>query len=184
MGFEDVPKKPVGDDIDAKRVAMAKMADSAVKSEGRVRLEDQISGMASHLETVSGNDWAEFRSLVNDLDMTDEETQAVGETIAMLQSMRPEFSDERRKATLESLARRSKIIEVATAQKVFDRLPDHNWDDNKKSLILSTATRLMEALSYVSSEQDTAEAVERRGLIISKDEVQEAIERGKNLNIV
>lgn len=200
MGFEDFPKRPqvvpngdqsVGqpqgrpteEELLAKRVAMAKMAGSAVESLERVMLETQLSGMASNLESVTGNDWAEFRSLVKILDMTDEEAQAAEETIVMLQSMRSEYSEERRRAALESLARRSKIIDVAIALKTFDRLP-RETTQGKSDAIREGATRLMEALSYISNEQDVKESVERRGLIIPKDEMQEAIERGKQLNIV
>lgn len=200
MGFEDLPKqpqvipnrdqsvgqpqgKPTEEELLAKRVAMAKMAGSAEVSLRRVEFENQLSGMTHHLESLNGNDWAEFRSLVGTLDMTDEEAQAVDEVITMLLAMRPEFSEERRKASLQSFARRSKIIDVAIASKTFDRLP-RETTQGKVDGIRSATTSLMEALSHLSSEQDVKESVERRGLIISRDEVQEAVERGKRLNIV
>ncbi len=200
MGFEDFPKIPevgskgdqsVGqsteklteEELLAKRVAMAKMAGSAVESLKRVEFEKQLSGMASNMESLSGHDWAEFRSLIRTLEMTDEESQAVDEVITMLQAMRPEFSEERRRTSLESFARRSKVIDVAIALKTFDRLSGTKTQ-GKVDDISDAATRLMEALSYVSDEQDVKESVERRGLIIPKGEVEEAIERGKRLNIV
>lgn len=202
MGFEDFPKKPevgskgdqsVGqpqgrpteEELFAKRIAMANMAGSAVESSKRSMYGDRISGMADNLKSVNGNDWAEFRSLVKTLDITEEEAQAAEETIVILQSMRPEFSEERRRATLDSLAKRSKIIEVAIAKKVFDRLPHQKWaiEDNK-TWIRSAATGLLDALSYISSETDVKEGLEQGGMTIGKDEEQEIIERGKRLNIV
>ena len=202
MGFEDFPKKtevrskgdqsvgqPQGglseEELLAKRVAMANMAGAAVESSRRSMYGDRISGMADNLKSVNGNDWAEFRSLVKTLDITEEEAQAAEETIVILQSMRPEFSEERRRATLDSLAKRSKIIEVAIAKKVFDRLPHQKWaiEDNKTS-IRSAATRLLDALSYISSETDVKEGLEQGGMTMGKDEEQEIIERGKRLNIV
>ncbi len=202
MGFEDFPKKtemgpkgdqsagqpqgrPTEEELLAKRVAMANMAGTAVESSKRSMYGDRISGMADNLKSVNGNDWAEFRSLVKTLDITEEEAQAAEETIVMLQSMRPEFSEERRRATLDSLAKRSKIIEVAIAKKVFDRLPHQKWaiEDNK-TWIRSAATGLLDALSYISSETDVKEGLEQGGMTIGKDEEQEIIERGKRLNIV
>lgn len=173
------PSRPEGANSQEKLV---KMVDSAVNSSDKVMLENQISGMSYNLKGVSGEDWAKFRALAGGLDMTDEETQAVETTISMVQSMRPEFSEERRSSSLQSFARTSKIIDVATANKVFDRLPRINED--KIQSIRSATTGLMEALSFISNKYDVQEAVERRGLIISKDEVQEATERGKGLNIV
>ncbi len=164
---------------------LVKMVDSAIKSSDKVMLENQLSGMTYNLKEVSGEDWAKFRSLVGGLVMSDEETQAVETTISMVQSMRPEFSDERRNLALQSYARTSKIIDVATANKVFEKLSNHqDGSKNKISDIRSATTYLMEALALISNKYDVQEAVERRGLIISKEETQEAIERGKGINIV
>jgi hypothetical protein len=141
--------------------------------------------MASNLESVKGEDWAKFRSLLEALDLDDEETQAVGETILAVQSMRPEFSVEKRNEALHRQARMSKIIDVAIALKVFDRLPHHQWaTEDGMTGIRSAATRLMEALALVSNKYEVEEAVQRRGLIISNDEAKEAIERGRQVNVV
>lgn len=175
-------EKPMENEQQAKLI---KMVDSAVESANRVDVENRLSGMASNLESVTGNDWAEFRSLAEGLNMTDEEEQAVNATISIMQSMRPTSSLEKRNESLQSFARTSKIIEVATATKVFERLPYAQWElSDPKTLIRSAASHLREALGLISNKYDVQEAVQIGGKGMSQKEFDEAMERGKKLNIV
>lgn len=183
---------PKGDSLESRQGAgsaqhekLVRMVDSAMESGGKIMLENHLAGMAFNLKSVSGEDWAKFRSLVSNLDMTDEETQAAEETIQMVQSMRPEFSVERRNKGLQSFAKKSKIIDVAIALKVFDRLPHHKWEvTGSMSCIRSAATYLMEALALISNRYHVEEALKLQGHGISEDEHNEIIERGKHINIV
>ncbi len=148
-----------------------------------VRMENHLSGMKDNLESVTGNDWAELRTLLKGGNLTDEEEQAIEETIRMVQTMRSSSSDEPQKANLGRFAKMSKIIDVATARRFLKGhiVPFHSTD--KIGLICSAVEHLHEILALISNKYDVQEATNLSGQVINGKELEEAIERGKSLNI-
>ena len=157
---------------------------NVIESENMARLKTILSSLVSNLETVTGNDLAEFRSSLSGLNMTDEEAQSVEAAISILLMMRTPRSAEDKKLILERFAKTSKVIDVAIANKVFKRLSyDKTSLENKTNLLLSASGWLLDAISIVSNKYDVQEAVAISGAVISGKELEEAIARAKTITI-
>lgn len=174
--------KPQPENVTTQLLKIVRVGDVA-SSENKVRLEGHLSGMEGNLETISGNDWAEFRSLLKNEKLTEEQEQAIETTISMIQTMRTLRSEEDKKGILERFAKTSKIIDVAVARKFFRGhiVPFHSMD--KIGLICSATSHLHDSLALVSNKYDVHEAAQLSGEVISDTELEEAIARGKTLKI-
>ncbi len=159
-----------------------KIADpeAAVKNFKEVKAQESISRMRLNLEDIKGPDWAKFKLLLDNKKMTDEQRQAVAETISSLQAaMNVGDIDER----LALFARAGKIVNVAVANSFFKAhiIPVNN---DEKILAICQATHyLYEALGNLSNKHFVQEALELTGEAMTPEQMEETRKRLMKLKV-
>ena len=151
--------------------------------ESALRMEGYISRLKEILDPLTGEDWAEIKAVPTQVEgVTEEEEQAVYSAIEMLLSIRSASNNEKIVENLKRFARTSKILDVAVAvnfyrRKTLSHLTKHT------GVITEATIGLYKALGEVSSPADVREAAQLTGEVINEEELDQAIERARNLNI-
>lgn len=159
---------PSGDGVERIKA----LADSAITSMDKVRIDNVMMAVLANLQEVQGNDWSDLRSRLEKQGMTDEEDQAVNSTISALQAL---VSVQDKEPVLKRAA--SKIVDIAIGNKVLGRVL------NPSSSILNAAKNFYEAVACFATQKDLQASLVYLGGVMSDEEIKTSKERLGKIDI-